>query len=256
MIRAFLIDDSIEFIDSARKFLEAEGLEVIGYSYSGKEGIKKVESLKPDIVFVDIVMPEISGFEVIKAIKEMSEIPKIVILTLYDNPEYRRVGEELGIDEFISKSEFAEKIKPLIEKLFPKEDLRRERVKNILIVDDSKTFRKMVISVISKLGNIQFEEAESGLYALEKIALKPIDLVILDLNMPDMHGLDVLRFLRSSETYRDLPIIVLTTRGDEAMRKQALEEGANIYITKPFNPSELIDNVKKLLELKGGGSSG
>ncbi|MCX7796028.1 MAG: response regulator [bacterium] len=129
-------------------------------------------------------------------------------------------------------------------------------MKNILIVDDSKTFRKMVISVLSKLGDIQFEEAESGLYALETLALKAIDLIILDLNMPDMHGLDVLRFLRSSEIYRDLPIVVLTTRGDEAMRKKALEEGANIYLTKPFNPSELIENVKRLLESKGGGSSG
>lgn len=256
MIKVFLIDDSVEFIDSAKKLLVTEGLEVIGYSYSGKEGIEKVESLKPDLVFVDIVMPEISGFKVVKAIKEMKEAPKIIILTLYDNPEYRKAGEKLGADGFISKSEFAQNIKPIIERLFPNKGLRREEVKNILIVDDSKTFRKMVISVLSKLGDVQFEEAESGLYALEKIALKNIDLVILDLNMPDMHGLDVLRFLRSSKIYKNLPIIVLTTRGDEAMKKQALEEGANIYLTKPFNPSELIKKVGEILESKGGGSSG
>jgi DNA-binding response OmpR family regulator len=254
MIKVFLIDDSVEFIDSAKRFLEAEGLEVVGYAYSGKEGLEKIRYLKPDIVFVDIVMPEINGFSVAKVIKEMEDPPKVVILTLYDNPEYRKAGKEIGVDDFISKSELATDLSSLLER-FSHPSSRRERVKNILIVDDSKTFRKMVISVLSKLKGVQFEEAETGLYALEKIGLKAIDLVILDLNMPDMHGLDVLRFLRSSETYKDLPIIVLTTREDDVMKRSALEEGANIYLTKPFNPVELIERVEELLGLKGGGSS-
>ncbi|MFN3699864.1 MAG: response regulator, partial [Dictyoglomus sp.] len=95
--------------------------------------------------------------------------------------------------------------------------------------------------------DVQFEEAESGLYALEKIALKNIDLVILDLNMPDMHGLEVLKFLRSHDRYKNLPVIILTTRGDEEMRETALREGANYYMTKPFNPDELIEKVKEFL---------
>lgn len=124
-------------------------------------------------------------------------------------------------------------------------------MKNILIVDDSKTLRKMVINVLSQLGNVSFEEAESGLFALEKLALKNIDLIILDLNMPDMHGLDVLKFIRKHEIYNNLPVIILTTRQDEEMKNIALKEGANDYMVKPFEPEELISKVKKYLSLKG-----
>jgi two-component system chemotaxis response regulator CheY len=72
-------------------------------------------------------------------------------------------------------------------------------------------------------------------------------MVVLDLNMPDMHGLDVLRFLRSHELYRRLPVLVLTTRGDETSRGEALAAGATAYMTKPFAPAALAASVQELL---------
>ena len=64
--------------------------------------------------------------------------------------------------------------------------------------------------------------------------MQPVQMVVLDLNMPDMHGLDVIRFLRAHDQYRDLPVMVLTTRGDETSRQAALDAGASAYMTKPF----------------------
>ena len=92
-----------------------------------------------------------------------------------------------------------------------------------------------------------FTEAASGLQAIETLAVTPVDLVILDLNMPDMHGLDVLRFIRSHEHYRDVPVMILTTRGDEASRDAALRAGASAYMTKPFAPATLVSSVRDLL---------
>ena len=66
--------------------------------------------------------------------------------------------------------------------------------------------------------------------------MQPVQAVVLDLNMPDMHGLDVLRFLRSHDEYRSLPVMILTTRGDATSRDAALEAGASAYMTKPFSP--------------------
>jgi two-component system chemotaxis response regulator CheY len=117
----------------------------------------------------------------------------------------------------------------------------------ILLVDDSPTIRRMVRSALSGLPDVQFAEAGSGLEALEALAIRPAQMVVLDLNMPDMHGLDVLRFVRSQQQSRDLPVLVLTTRGDEASREQVMQAGASAYMTKPFSPSALAAAAQALL---------
>jgi len=73
-------------------------------------------------------------------------------------------------------------------------------------------------------------------------------LMVLDLNMPDMHGLEVLGFVRSHSKYRQVPVIILTTRGDDTSRAAALEAGATAYMTKPFAPGTLATKAQELLE--------
>jgi two-component system chemotaxis response regulator CheY len=107
--------------------------------------------------------------------------------------------------------------------------------------------RRMVTASLRGLPAASFGEAASGLEAIERVALGPVDLIILDLNMPDMHGLEVLDFLRSHQAYRDIPVIVLTTRGDEASRRDALAAGASLYLTKPFAPQTLAAQAQALL---------
>ena len=94
---------------------------------------------------------------------------------------------------------------------------------------------------------LAFEQADSGLGAIERITLSHVDLVILDLNMPDVHGLEVLRFIRARESLRSLPVIILTTRGDEQSRAAALEAGATLYMTKPFQPQAIVAEVERLM---------
>jgi two-component system, chemotaxis family, chemotaxis protein CheY len=121
-------------------------------------------------------------------------------------------------------------------------------MRQILIVDDSPTIRRMVRASLAPLAaSADFIEAGSGLEAIERLALGDAALMVLDLNMPDMHGLEVLAFVRSHQKYRRLPIIVLTTRGDEASRTAAMQAGASVYLTKPFAPALLITEVAALL---------
>ena len=87
----------------------------------------------------------------------------------------------------------------------------------------------------------------SGLQAIEALAVAPVHAIVLDLNMPDMHGLDVLRFVRSHERYRTVPVLVLTTRGDSTSREAVMQAGATSYMTKPFMPAELAAAVSDLL---------
>jgi len=117
----------------------------------------------------------------------------------------------------------------------------------ILIVDDSATIRKMVRASLRPIDEAEFVEAGNGLEAIEQIALGPVALIILDLNMPDMHGVDVLKFLRRHQGCRDVPVVVLTTRDDEASRETALAAGATQYLTKPFAPQVLLLAARDLL---------
>src|SRR5262245_39883596 len=119
-------------------------------------------------------------------------------------------------------------------------------MKRILIVDDSPTIRRMVAASLSNLDAVLFEEASSGLEAIEMLVRQRPNLMILDLNMPDMHGFEVLQFVQSHDQYRGFPIIVLTTRYDADSRKAALENGAAKYMTKPFEPAVLRENVSSL----------
>jgi two-component system, chemotaxis family, chemotaxis protein CheY len=119
--------------------------------------------------------------------------------------------------------------------------------KRILIVDDSPTIRRMVRASLAQTGADAFGEAGSGLEAIEQLMLDATALMILDLNMPDMHGLEVLKFVRQHATFRTLPVIVLTTRGDDSSREAAMSAGASAYLTKPFAPQVLAEHARQLL---------
>lgn len=120
-------------------------------------------------------------------------------------------------------------------------------MKQILVVDDSATMRRMVMASLRNLVDVKFEEASNGLEAIEQLAIASVDLMILDLNMPDMHGMDVLKFVREHLSYSDIPIIVLTTKGDQYTHMTAIGAGASRYMTKPFDPQTLATQVLELL---------
>ncbi len=120
-------------------------------------------------------------------------------------------------------------------------------MQRILIVDDSATIRRMVKASLQPLGSVSFSEAATGLEALEHLALEPVSMLVLDLNMPDMHGIEVLNFVRGHQNHKNTPIIVLTTRGDDASRAAALAAGADVYLTKPFAPHILASLARDLL---------
>ena len=117
---------------------------------------------------------------------------------------------------------------------------------HLLIVDDSPTIRRMVKASLAPLA-METIEAGSGLEAIEQLAVAPIDLMVLDLNMPDMHGLEVLGFVRANQKFHQLPVIVLTTRSDADSRAAAMQAGATRYLTKPFTPIALLDDAREVL---------
>lgn len=123
-------------------------------------------------------------------------------------------------------------------------------MKKILVVDDSPTVRKL-LGYVLRLKNYDVEEAEDGMDAMEKLSESEVDLVIVDLNMPNMDGISFVKSLRNSYYNLDLPVIMLTTTNDAEVREEAYGAGINMFLTKPVQPEILLYKIDSLL---GGGA--
>lgn len=118
----------------------------------------------------------------------------------------------------------------------------------ILVVDDSKSTRFMVATVLASAGH-QITEARDGLEALRMAQTEKYNLVVSDINMPMMDGLELLKELRKTEGYRFTPIIILTTAESDGMKLKGREAGATAWITKPFSTAKLLEVIKKITDL-------
>ena len=116
----------------------------------------------------------------------------------------------------------------------------------ILAVDDSITVRKMIEFALKSRGYTVLA-ANDGLEAVKLLELNTVDLIVLDINMPNLDGLSFLKLVRERADWKALPILMLTTEGQEADRDRAMELGASAYMVKPFRPTELLSQVGALL---------
>ena len=118
--------------------------------------------------------------------------------------------------------------------------------KKILFVEDSPTMRRIIENSLSKLGISDVTEAENGVDALEKIQKETYDMILTDWNMPEMNGKELVEHVRKMDNYKDVPILMITTRGMEDDVMTAIKTGVNGYVVKPFTPELL---KKKMLEI-------
>ncbi len=116
-----------------------------------------------------------------------------------------------------------------------------------LVVEDSPMMRQLLVFALARIKKLTVTEAEDGVDGLRKLAQNRFDLVITDINMPIMDGLKLVKRIRSDETHKDVPIIIITTEGSTEDRQRALALGANAYITKPIQAPQVIAKVKELL---------
>jgi two-component system, chemotaxis family, chemotaxis protein CheY len=120
-------------------------------------------------------------------------------------------------------------------------------VKTILIVEDSSTTRALIRAVIDELGDFETVEATTGFEALKMLPQQQYDLIITDINMPDINGLELINFVRSNSRYSSLPIIIVSTERSEEDKKRGMALGATSYITKPFRSLELQEAIRKII---------
>ncbi|HEY7819214.1 MAG TPA: response regulator [Vicinamibacteria bacterium] len=120
--------------------------------------------------------------------------------------------------------------------------------KNLLVVDDSATTRMLISLTLKKEGVYRIVEVSNGREAVDKLSHESVDCVLTDINMPQMNGLDLISYIRSQHREPKVPIIVITTQGEEEARDKGMAQGANAYLTKPISGPKLVSLVKELLD--------
>ncbi len=120
-------------------------------------------------------------------------------------------------------------------------------LKRFLIIDDSAAMRQLITFALRRMGQVEIVEATDGVDALKKLPEGKYDLIITDINMPVMDGLKLVKLLKGNPTYRDIPVIIITTEGASEDRERGLALGATAYIAKPIQTSNLLEKVKEIL---------
>ncbi|HKS29489.1 MAG TPA: response regulator [Pyrinomonadaceae bacterium] len=120
-------------------------------------------------------------------------------------------------------------------------------MKRILVADDSVATRALVAAALSELENVQVERVSTGIEAIKALSTTQVDLVLTDIHMPEINGLELVRFIKGDERLRFIPVIVISTEASEDDRQRALSQGANDYLPKPFTASQLQHVISKHL---------
>ncbi len=125
--------------------------------------------------------------------------------------------------------------------------------KKILVVEDSKITRELIVSTLEdmdELSEYEMVEAENGFQALKLLPRNKFSLIITDINMPDINGLELVKFIKGNQLYKEIPLIIISTEGSKRDREKGLALGADSYLVKPFDPEALRKLVKKYLQEK------
>lgn len=215
--KVLVVDDEKDSRDLMAHYLEDFGCRVHAAT-NGEEGLQAARDFRPDLITLDLMMPGMTGWEVLKHLKadrELRQIPVVVVSIVAAEGRGRLLG---AVD--------------LVTKPFEREDLLRVLWRNlvrkrggrILVVDDEKDARAMVSHFLQGLG-LEVVEAGDGQEALEAIRMEAPDCVILDLVMPGMDGMEVLRKLRANPLHTGLPVLVVTAK---SLTRQELKELADV----------------------------
>jgi len=247
-----IVDDNDMNRDLLARRLSQAYYDVLEAS-SGIDALKITEERRDiDLILLDILMPDMDGYAVLEKLKENPEtrnIPVIMLTAVHEMDSVVRCFE-LGADDYLTKPYnipfVRSRIATCLRGKSRKETDEQEQAARILVVDDNAVNRDMLQRRLEREGYI-VDTAENGKHALEKVETSPYDLVLLDILMPEMDGYDVLKAMKESEKYRDIPVIMLTAVHEAESVRSCIDMGAADYLLKPFNTVLLKARIASVL---------
>lgn len=238
-LRVFVVDDDRDFADSLAMVIEMQGHEV-EMAFSGEEAIAKFQEQDFDITFMDVRLPGKNGVESFLEIRKLKPWARVVMMTGYSVEQLLDQAVEHGAWGVLDKPLDTSKVLEMIEEIKPD---------GILIVDDDPDFVESIAELLTSNGYTVFV-ARNGREAIIRIQSNGVDILILDIRMPVLNGLET--YLELKRIDRVIPTLIVTAYADEYV--DDLEELRSLSVggilQKPLDPDELLRAIKRLADEK------
>jgi CheY-like chemotaxis protein len=234
--RILIVDDDRDTRAILRMALEDDGFEVVEAA-TGRQAVDRAAAEMPDAVTLDLIMPDGDGRWVLSQLQAnplTARIPVIVVSGA--NPDDTLTSGPILLKPF-DPTDLVATVRGV---------LAGRTTGRVLVADADAEIRRTVREALRPLG-CEVVEASDGRDALEKVGRDEFDLVLLDLQVPQVHGYDVIRALRDPSLRRRVPIIVLSASVGEQQTLQSLVLGANVFLAKPPSPTAIADQVERML---------
>ena len=263
-LRVLIVDDCTAALEIMSKLLTSLGYKFITTAQSGQDALDQIlrtsDSYPYDLVLMDWKMPAMNGIETAHKIHERlgsSSLPVIIMATAYDENELFKYIEEEKIAGILIKPMTQSSLLDAITQAFsdkiplnaPYPELKKtiNTIKGaeqtrILIVEDNE-LNQMLAKELLQRAHFQTQVANNGKEALDMLDTQEFDLVLMDIQMPEMDGITATKEIRKQARFKDLPIIAMTAHTMAGDREKSLDAGMNDHVSKPINPAHLFNTI-------------
>ena len=257
LARIVIVDDADTIRSMLRLILSKEGYKIVGQYSSGKNLTRRIRSLQVDIVCLDYNLPDTNGLELLKDIRKTCPEIAVVMITGDQSDRLKNQAIKAGASGFINKPFTEEAIRSEIRQVYLAQKLLAAEYKKIanakdkkprataIIADDSQTMRSLLSAILVQTNIEVIGEASDGEHAVELYETHEPDLICLDIEMPVMDGLDAFKIIHSK--YPDVKALIISSSADKDIVIHAIKLGAKGYVIKPYQPSQVIETISKLL---------
>ncbi len=268
-VRVMVVEANPYLLDVTERMLAGFGCEVVGLA-SGEAALARCRdngAAEIDVALIDVDLPGVDGVKVAAALKGASTAPAVVMLSPGGREGRPRSDEGARIDRWLSKplkqSQLFDTMMELLGTVpAPSSAMRRAAPSQaefagvkVLLAEDNAINQRVAVEILKRVG-IAVETAENGAIAVERVAAGAYDLILMDVQMPELDGLAATEAIRKKIGNRDTPIIAMTAHAMQGDRERCLEAGMDDYVSKPIDRETLVATIKRHLRLRRGPAGG
>ena len=252
--KILIIEDEAFLSEMYQTKFENLGFQIITAD-NGADGLTVMKKEKPDLVLLDIIMPVMDGYTVLRAIRADANLKNtlVVIFSNLGQDEEVTKGLQIGADDYLIKSnltptELAHKIETVLAKGYSEKGEHLKRIR-VLIVEDTKDIIDLYTTRFETEG-IDFKVAENGAWGLKLAQTEQWDVILLDIMMPALNGMEALKVLRETPKLKDLPILVLSNSIEEGEIADVRKAGAtDVFLKARVTPSQIVNRIRELVKV-------
>lgn len=254
-LRVVVVDDNAVIRALIRTILHNMGHQVVGEASNGEGALSMIRHVRPDVVTLDHNMPQGQGIDILPTIVEELPNTHVLIISASDDRPTMKLAFDRGAIGYVTKPLTAESVFQAFEQIVllkkkAAQDHQNDLLhgKSCVIADDNRSMRLLLSKILEEGGVTVLAQAADGTQALEAVQSKQPDFVCLDIDMPELNGLEVLERLRQANN--KVPVLFVTARADQQAIGKAVALGVSALLIKPFSQDKVLASVAKALHLK------